>query len=178
VWLPVGACAYVEPRPFLFDGTLRENLTFGNTERLSDAVLWDFLERTGLYEFTRERGGLDAPLGEFKKFSESDRFRLSLCRALLTKRPFLLLDEPFRGLDDSTIGTIAATLEFQKKYSGVILITQSVPLALSVDGLFSFEKAGDRWQGQADGPEPEPAEAIFPRLQASANSAHPAIPNN
>lgn len=178
VWLPVGACAYVEPRPFLFDGTLRENLTFGNTERLSDAVLWDFLERTGLYEFARDRGGLDAPLGDFRRFSESDRFRISLCRALLTKRPFLLLDEPFRGLDDSSIGSIAATLEFQKRYSGVILITQSVPLALSVDGLFSFEKGNDGWQGQADGPEDTATAEAFPRLQASANSAQPAIPNN
>ncbi len=177
VWLPVGACAYVEPRPFLFDGTLRENLTFGNADRLSDAVLWDFLERTGLYEFARDRGGLDASIGDFKSFSESDRFRLSLCRGLLTKRPFLLLDEPFRGLDDSSIGSIAATLEFQKKYSGVILITQSVPLALSVDGIFSFEKAGSGWSGQADGPEVTGVET-FPRLHASANNAQPAIPNN
>lgn len=180
VWLPVGACAYVEPRPFLFEGSLRENLTFGNAERQSDAVLWDFLERTGLYDFARKRGGLDAPLktSRSEPLSDADSFRIALCRGLLTKRPFLLLDEPFRGLDDRTIASLAATLEFQKRYSGLILIAQSVPMALSIDGLFTFERAGGGWRGQADGPEAtEELLAEFPRRQASAISAHPATPN-
>lgn len=181
VWLPVGACAYVEPRPFLFEGTLRENLIFGNADRQSDAVLWDFLERTGLYEFARTRGGLDAPLKSAgdEPLSAADKFRIALCRGLLTKRPYVLLDEPFRGLDDHTIGSLAATLEFQKRYSGLIIITQSVPLALSVDGLFSFERAVDGWRGQADGPEVvEASLGDFPRLQASASNAQPATPNS
>jgi ABC-type multidrug transport system fused ATPase/permease subunit len=183
LWLPVGACAYVEPRPFLFEGTLRENLTFGNADRLSDAVLWDFLERTGLYDFARERGGLDTVLQlDREPLSESDRFRIALCRGLLTKRPFLLLDEPFRGLDDRTIGEIAATLEFQKRYSGLVLITQTVPLALSVDGLFSIERGVDGWRGQADGPEAVEGTGQrmpgFARLHASAVSPQPATPTS
>ncbi len=180
LWLPVGACAYVEPRPFLFEGTLRENLTFGNADRQSDTVLWDFLERTGLYEFARNRGGLDARLkvpGDEPQ-SAADQFRIALCRGLLTKRPYVLLDEPFRGLDDRTIGSLAATLEFQKRYSGLILIAQSVPLALSIDGLFSFEKAEDGWRGQADGPEIADDTGDLPRLQASAISAQPATPSS
>ena len=94
--MPVSLSAFVEQRPFLFVGSLRENLLLGQEDGVADEDLWNCLERLDLATVVRERGGLDAELlDRGLNMSEGQRYRLTLARALLTQRSFLLLDEPF-----------------------------------------------------------------------------------
>ena len=138
--LPIGPCAYVEQHPYLFEGSLRENLTFGNSIRHSDAVLWKCLERVSLQEFAQLRGGLDFRLTDRgRNLSEGERYRIALGRALLLERPFLLLDEPFAALDSASVQSVVQTLTEEKHHGGVILVTHFLPKGLEVDGLWNFE---------------------------------------
>ena len=88
-----------EQAPHLFDESIRQNLLFAR-DSATDADLLEVLDRVGLGEWCRARGGLDAPVGERGRLvSGGEAQRISLARALLTAAPVLVLDEPTANVD-------------------------------------------------------------------------------
>jgi heme ABC exporter ATP-binding subunit CcmA len=104
--------------------TARENLEFFGRlyglDRVGERVD-AALERAGL----AERAG-DVASG----FSRGMRQRLALERALLHEPRLLLLDEPFTGLDDASVGALAARLQ-ELRAAGriVVLVTHDLDVA-------------------------------------------------
>lgn len=136
--VPVGLCSYVEQYPFIFQGTLRENLSFGSQTKLSDVMLWKTLERVGLTSWVQELGGLDSvfePHG--RELLKAEKYRIALCRILLLQRPFILLDEPFVHFDDKTISLLAEILEEEKKTKAIVVVSRFIPKEIAVDGIIS-----------------------------------------
>jgi len=137
--LPIAPFGYVEQHPYIFEGTLRENLTLGNPECLSDVVLWNFLSRVGLQSFTDARGGLDHFLSDRgRNLSQGERYRIALCRALLLRRPFLLVDEPFASLDKRSVEIVVSALNTEKTETGIVVVTHFLPESLNYDALMDF----------------------------------------
>ncbi|QBE50085.1 thiol reductant ABC exporter subunit CydC [Leucobacter triazinivorans] len=92
----VGLC---EQTPHLFDADLRQNLKFAR-ETATDDELLAVLDRVGLGEWARDRGGLDAPVGEHGSLvSGGQAQRIALARAILADFPVVVLDEPTAGVD-------------------------------------------------------------------------------
>ena len=92
----VGLC---EQTPHLFDADLRQNLKFAR-DTASDEELLAVLDRVGLGDWARERGGLDAPVGEHGALvSGGQAQRIGLARAILADFPVVVLDEPTAGVD-------------------------------------------------------------------------------
>lgn len=79
--------------------------------------------------------GLDTPLGEGGGIlSGGERKRLSLARALLAGRPWLVLDEPTEGLDAATESTLIERLHdwLDRTGTGLILVShRPAPLVLA-----------------------------------------------
>lgn len=92
----VGLC---EQAPHLFDADLRQNLKFAR-DTASDDELMAALDRVGLGAWARDRGGLDAPVGEHGALvSGGQAQRIALARAILADFPVVVLDEPTAGVD-------------------------------------------------------------------------------
>lgn len=92
----VGLC---EQQPHLFNTDIRQNLKFAR-EGASDEELLAVLERVGLGDWVRERGGLDAMVGERGTLVSGGQMqRISLARVILADFPVVVLDEPTAGVD-------------------------------------------------------------------------------
>jgi len=131
---PPFLCAFVEQQPYLFVGTIRENITLG-AATIGDSEVWRALDEVGLREVVERRGGLDQVLADRgRNLSVGQQYRLALCRALVCGRPFLLMDEPFAALDLESVDRVVAALQAERaKGTGVLLITHLLPPNLQAD---------------------------------------------
>lgn len=93
---------YVEQTPYLFNDTVRYNLTLG--EHFTDIEIIDALKKANLWEtISNLPDGLDTEINENgNNFSGGQKQRLALARGLLRKRKLFLLDESTSNLDKKT----------------------------------------------------------------------------
>lgn len=111
--------AYVGPDPFIFQGTIRENLCLGNSRHINDQELIETLQTVRLMEFLESKeGGLNFVLNEHSEASSGQKQRLALARAILRNPKILILDEATANVDKETEEIIMDTI--LKKFSTAI----------------------------------------------------------
>ncbi|PNI77423.1 ABCC10 isoform 8 [Pan troglodytes] len=101
--------AIIPQEPFLFSGTVRENLDPQGLHK--DRTLWQALEQCHLSEVITSMGGLDGELGEGgRSLSLGQRQLLCLARALLTDAKILCIDEATASVDQKTDQLLQQTI--------------------------------------------------------------------
>ena len=108
-WLDL--VGYIPQSIFLLDGTVRENVLFGNIESTDDKV-WKALEDARLADFIRKQPrGLDTKIGERGiRFSGGQCQRLGIARALYNDPELLIFDEATSSLDNETESEIMESI--------------------------------------------------------------------
>ena len=106
-----GAIGFVSQDVFLFQGTVRENLTYGRP----DATEAEVLQAATLAEahtfITALPEGYDTIVGERgQKLSGGQRQRLTIARAILRNPAILVLDEATSAVDNETEAAIQRSL--------------------------------------------------------------------
>ena len=100
--------SYIQQEVFIFDGTIRENISLFQTCR--EEELQSVIERAGLRNLVKEKG-LDYLCGENgAALSGGERQRISIARSLLRKTPILLADEITASLDKENSYLVLDTL--------------------------------------------------------------------
>jgi ATP-binding cassette subfamily C protein CydC len=116
-------------------GTIEDNLRLARAG-VTEEALWQALEVACLADDVRAMPeGLATWIGDGgARLSGGQRKRLSLARAILASRPWLLLDEPSEGLDPQTEALVLAKLEtwLTQTGTGLVLVThRSAMLSLA-----------------------------------------------
>lgn len=147
--------AWVPQHPYLFAGTIAENVRLARPDA-DDAAVTRALRDAGAYDFvTALPLGADTPLGEDGTgLSAGQRQRLALARAFLADRPLLLLDEPTAALDGETEATLVPTIRRLATGRTVLLVIHR-PALLSVADRVVEVGGGRGARGRSGGETPE-----------------------
>jgi ATP-binding cassette subfamily B protein len=138
-----GAIALVLQDPFLFSGTVRENVAAGG-EAVGAA-----LSAVGVERFTREWGeGLATDVGERGvRLSTGQRQMVSFARALAREPRVLLLDEATSSVDPVTEGRIQEALAGILPGRTALVVAHRLSTVLSADRIIVMHKGKVRETG-------------------------------
>jgi subfamily B ATP-binding cassette protein HlyB/CyaB len=133
--------AYIPQEPYLFSGTLRENLLIGE-ENATDADIGEALRISAADRLVaRMPMGLDTHVGERgSALSGGQRQRIAIARSLLKKPKVIILDEPTSALDDVAQKKMAEELERLKATTTLIIITHRPDVFGQPDQIIDFER--------------------------------------
>ncbi|MFD2257651.1 ABC transporter ATP-binding protein [Luteolibacter algae] len=133
--------AYVTQEPFLFNGSVRENLELAK-RGASDHELWKALEAANGDHFVKNLPeGLDTNVGERGvKLSGGEKQRLSIARALLKDAPILLLDEATASVDSETERQIQSALDHLMESRTAFVIAHRLSTIQNADRIYVLEK--------------------------------------
>jgi ATP-binding cassette subfamily B protein len=143
-----GVMALVPQEPFLFAGSVRDNITLGRS--VSARQLDDVLERAALSDtiaaFPR---GLATLVGEKGVvLSGGQKQRIALARALLEEAPLLLLDDPISQVDMATGRRLIRTLETLQGERVLLIVSHRLSALRRADRIVVL----DRGRITASGP--------------------------
>lgn len=120
----------VPQEPFVFSGTIRQNILLGLREAIDEGWLKQVLTMSGLDMLLHQAGyGLDFDVGEAgARLSGGQRQCLAIARALIRKPQILLLDEPTNGMDNDLELRVRESLHAYVKNKTMILVTHRTSL--------------------------------------------------
>ncbi|MDY8109205.1 ABC transporter ATP-binding protein [Fulvimarina sp. 2208YS6-2-32] len=132
--------AYVPQSPYLFEGTIRDNIRLGRMDA-SDADIEDAARKAQAEEFIlRQPLGYDTPLGENGiTLSGGQRQRLSIARALVRNAPILLLDEATSALDTRSETLVQEALENAMKDRTTIVVAHRLSTIVNADQILVID---------------------------------------
>jgi ATP-binding cassette subfamily B protein len=140
----------VPQEPFLFAGTIRENITLGravNGQRLEDVLEQTVLTQT-IKLFPR---GLDTLVGEKGVvLSGGQKQRIALARALLVETPLLLLDDPISQVDMATGRRLIDTLEKLQGERALLIVSHRLSAIRRADRIIVLDQGRITASGDHD----------------------------
>ncbi|MCL7379567.1 thiol reductant ABC exporter subunit CydD [Streptomyces sp. 35G-GA-8] len=151
--------AWVPQRPYLFAGTIAENVRLARPDA-DDTAVRDALRDAGAYDFVAALPeGPDTVLGEDGAgLSAGQRQRLALARAFLADRPLLLLDEPTAALDGETEAGIVEAVRRLAVGRTVLLVVHRPALLAVADRVVTLVERARHRERRAGSARPEPSE--------------------
>jgi ABC-type multidrug transport system fused ATPase/permease subunit len=118
-----GTCAVVPQVPFVFDDTVRGNVTL-ERDGLDDEAVWSALRLAQADRFVETLPGrLDTPVGERgTSLSGGQRQRLTLARALGGRPRLLVLDDATSAVDPRVEAAILAALRRRDAGTSILVV--------------------------------------------------------
>ena len=124
---------YVLQTPYLFSGTVRENLRYGKPEATDEQIM-DALRMVSAEGIVARLGGLDSDVGEGGSgLSTGEKQLLSFARALLADPRLLILDEATSSIDTLTETAIQKAISVVTRNRTSFVIAHRLSTIVSAD---------------------------------------------
>ena len=139
--VPWNAIGWLGQRPYLFAGTLADNIGLGRPEAHEHQVRHSAIT-AGLGEvLARLPSGLETPVGEGGwGLSGGEAQRVALARAFLKRAPLLLLDEPTAHLDAASETGIIEVIRSLARDATTLLASHSPALLAACDRVVTLDR--------------------------------------
>ncbi len=133
--------AMVLQETFLFDGTIRENLRYGNLEA-DDGMIETAARVANAHDFIEQLPrGYDTPVGERGvKLSGGQKQRMSIARAVLANPRILILDEATSSVDGESEQLIHQALQRLMKGRTTLIIAHRLSTVRDADRILVLEE--------------------------------------
>lgn len=128
--------AYIPQENIVFWGTVRDNLLIGNAHNIeSDEEILRVLNGVGAAPFIASlENGLDTVVSEGgQNLSGGQRQLIAIARAIMYKRPIMIFDEAFAGIDTDHIIRIIDYIKGLNDSKSVIIITHDARVSEHCD---------------------------------------------
>lgn len=141
----------VQQDVFLFTGTLKENIAYGNLDA-SDEEIYEAARRAHMEEFIAELpNGYETQIGERGlKLSGGQKQRIAIARMFLKNPPILILDEATSALDTETEQIIQESLNELAENRTTLVIAHRLATIKNADRIMVVTKNGIEEQGTHD----------------------------
>ncbi|STY75732.1 Putative multidrug export ATP-binding/permease protein SAV1866 [Macrococcoides caseolyticum] len=133
--------AYVLQDPFIFDGTIRENIKYKN-QHISDEIMIQAAKDANAYDFImRLEDGFDTKISfESTHLSQGEKQLINIARALISDPKILLLDEATSNIDTVTEMKLQQAIERLMKNRTSIIIAHRLNTVKIADKIVVLEK--------------------------------------
>jgi ATP-binding cassette subfamily B protein len=131
---------YVGQNPFLFAGTVADNIAYGSAGATREAVR-EAAERANIHdEIMALPGGYDAPLTERgMNLSGGQRQRIAIARVFLKNPPILILDEGTSALDNISERQVQQAITAARSSRTTILVAHRLSTLRDADRILVFD---------------------------------------
>ena len=133
--------AHVSQNIFLKEGTIAENIAYGQSPKEFDFELLEKASKMAqIYDFIQEKEmGFDTNVGERGiKLSGGQRQRITIARAIYKSREILVLDEATSALDNKTEEKIINALKNNTNLT-ILMVTRKLKSLLNCDRVFKMK---------------------------------------
>ncbi|MDU5108199.1 MULTISPECIES: ABC transporter ATP-binding protein [unclassified Clostridium] len=143
-----GNIGIVQQDVFLFTGTIKENILYGNHEATDEEVIIA-AKRANIHKFIMSLpDGYDTYIGERGvKLSGGQKQRISIARVFLKNPPILILDEATSALDNTTEYMIQKSLEELCKGRTTIVVAHRLSTIKNADEILVLTDKGIEEKG-------------------------------
>lgn len=133
--------SFMPQEPFLFDGTIRDNITLGN-KNIKESDLENIMEKALLLETVKSfSAGIDTMVGEKGiVLSGGQKQRIALARSLLSDSPALILDDPVSQVDVETGSAIINNIISMKGEKTIIIVSHRLSALCFADQIIVMDK--------------------------------------
>lgn len=133
--------AYVSQDAYLFDGTIAENIRYGNHYATWDEVV-NAAKAANAHEFIMSMAeGYETRVGENSaKISGGQRQRIAIARALLKNAPILVLDEATSALDSESERLILDTFKTVMAGRTIIVVAHRLSTIQNADKIYVLDQ--------------------------------------
>ncbi|MBI9012312.1 MAG: ABC transporter ATP-binding protein [Clostridiales bacterium] len=141
----------VQQDVFLFYGTIRDNILYGNPEAQDQDII-EAAQAANIHDFIMSLPeGYDALIGERGvKLSGGQKQRLAIARVFLKNPPILILDEATSSLDNATELAIQASIERLAKDRTTVIIAHRLSTIKNADEIIVLSDEGIVERGNHD----------------------------
>lgn len=142
--------AYIPQEPPIFDGSLRENLTFN--EQCEESFIHEVLKKVGLDSLVNQLpAGLETVVGERGiKLSGGERQRLAFGRAFIQNPKIIIMDEPTSALDSLTERFVTQNMTHLFNGKTVVIIAHRLQTVKDADKIIVIKNGQVVQQGIFD----------------------------